>query len=253
MSDTWFNVKELATGLYGIGEFEHVEEVISFLLVGEHQSLLIDTGMGFFSIKSVVDRITKLPCRVVNTHSHFDHVGSNFEFSNVAMFDDSQNRRAAADGYNEAYLAKWACTDQFCGFVPTTASAYSIPAFSHAQFFKDGATFNVKPFNFEAIHTPGHCDDSVCLYDLQSGWLFSGDLLYDGPIFIEKRGGLAKFRQSVERVSALPNLKRIFASHNYFEFSLNKLQMLREVLARMTSAELEGEVTINGMLRLVPY
>ena len=31
-------------------------------------------------------------------------------------------------------------------------------------------------FQFEVIHTPGHCDDHICLFEPKKAWLFSGDL-----------------------------------------------------------------------------
>jgi glyoxylase-like metal-dependent hydrolase (beta-lactamase superfamily II) len=252
-SNTWFTVKQLSAGLYGIGEFSHLEEVISFLLVGEKQCLLVDTGMGLSSIRAIVTEITDLPCHVINTHSHFDHVGGNSEFSQISMFDDLQSHKAALHGYSRAYLSGWTSADQFNSSIPNRAADYYIPSFSQARFFGDGAVFSATPFYLQAIHTPGHSDDSVCFFDVKSGCLFAGDLLYDGPIYIEKDGGLMKFRRSIERVCSLVNLRKILSSHNYFEFPLEKFRLLCEAVAKITTLQLEDEVKIEGRLRLLPY
>jgi glyoxylase-like metal-dependent hydrolase (beta-lactamase superfamily II) len=252
-SHPWFTVEQLEADLYGIGEFGHYEEVTSFLLVGDEGCILIDTGMGFYPLRPVVEQITKLPCQVVNSHSHFDHVGGDYEFPNVAIFDHPDCRRAANEGFDTSFLARWAVNSQFYLPVPPRASHYTIAPFQHAKFYKDGDTFHADPFTLEAIHSPGHSDDSVCLFDSKRGWLFSGDLLYDGAIYIEEKGGLSKFRSSVERVASLPNLKRIFCSHNYFEFPLDKLQTLRHALRAIKTPELEQDVLVEGRLRLVAY
>jgi glyoxylase-like metal-dependent hydrolase (beta-lactamase superfamily II) len=252
-SHSWFTVGQLDVDLYGIGEFGHYEEVTSFLLVGDERCILIDTGMGFYPLRPVVEQITKLPCQVVNTHSHFDHVGGNYEFERVAIYDHLDCRRAAKEGFSNSFVARWAVHSQFYLPVPPRASHYAIAPFPHATFFTTCDTFNVAPVLLEVIHTPGHSDDSVCLFDSKRGRLFSGDLLYDGPIYIEQKGGLGKFRASVERVASLPNLTRIFCSHNYFEFPLQKLKKLRRTLNAIKTTELEQEVLVEGRLRLVAY
>lgn len=251
-TNKWFSIKPLAEGLFGIGEFGHVEEVISFLLVGEQVAILIDSGMGFFSMNQIVRSITTLPCRVINTHSHFDHVGSNVEFPDVCMFDHPSTRRVASDGFSQSYLSQWSSGEQFSSFVPTSAAEYSIKAFPWARFFDETAVFQADPYELRVLHTPGHSDDSVCLFEARKGWLFAGDLLYDGPIYIEREGGLAKFRRSIAAVSALPGLTRIFSSHNYFEFTLDTLALLRGALERIPTSDLEGECAVRGRLRLVP-
>lgn len=70
-------------------------------------------------------------------------------------------------------------------------------------------------------------------YENNRGWLFAGDTLYDGPIFIEREGGLSKYRRSIERVLQLPNLRRIFCSHNEFELPIAAVHKIRDALTRV--------------------
>jgi glyoxylase-like metal-dependent hydrolase (beta-lactamase superfamily II) len=250
---SWFEVKQLDARLFGIGEFGHCEEVTSFLLVGDKKSILIDSGMGWYPLRPLIEEITQIPCQVINTHSHFDHVGGNAEFDSVAMYDHPDCKRVAEQGFSHEFLSRWATREHFTKPVPTRASSYTIPPFHNVHFFSTGAVFHADPFTLEVLHTPGHSDDSVCLFDSGQGWLFSGDLLYDGPIYIEKDGGLDKFRRSVETVATLPQIKRIFSSHNYFEFPLHKLDQLRQTLRTLKGSSLEQEVVVEGRLRLVQY
>ena len=82
--------------------------------------------------------------------------------------------------------------------------------------------------------------------------LFAGDLIYEGPIYVEKKGGLAKFRRSVERIMQLKDLRRIFSGHNAFEFPVERLRVLYAALTEIKSPELESEIILDGELRLVP-
>lgn len=204
-------------------------------------------------MRNAVEKLTKLPISVINTHSHFDHVGSNFEFERIALFEHPENRRVSEHGFTEEYLAKWATDEQFWGHPPERIrTPYQIPMFKHAQFFKDQDQVEDSMPTLIAMHTPGHSDDSVCFFDKERGWLFSGDLLYNGPIYIERTGGLAKFRRSISKITTLSGLTHIWSSHNQFEFSLDKLRLVERALAEITSEDLKEEVSLGDKLRLVP-
>src|SRR5580765_1025336 len=77
--DKWFEVYRIRPGLFAIYEPHQQEEIISYLIVGEKRALLFDTGMGISNIKKVVQELTKLPVIVLNSHTHDDHVGGNWE------------------------------------------------------------------------------------------------------------------------------------------------------------------------------
>lgn len=251
--NAWFDIVPLTDALFGIAERGHYEEVMSFLLVGSDQATLIDSGMGLFSIKAAVQRITSLPCRVLNTHSHFDHVGGNSEFLKVALFEHPETRQAAQNGFSADYLSRWTTDEHFWGTQPDgMKQPYSIPCFPQAVFFKDRAILDDGSFALTVLHTPGHSDDSVCFHENNRGWLFAGDLLYNGPIFIKREGGLSKYRSSIERVLELPNLRRIFCSHNEFELPIAAVHRIRDALTRLGTEDLSRELQIGERLRLVP-
>lgn len=44
-----------------------------YLLLGDQEALLIDTGCGEGNVREVAESITNKPIRVVNTHGHLDH------------------------------------------------------------------------------------------------------------------------------------------------------------------------------------
>ncbi|MEM8860469.1 MAG: MBL fold metallo-hydrolase [Chloroflexota bacterium] len=251
--ENWYATQQITDRIIGIAEWGHTEEVLAFLLLGDQEAAVIDTCCGFFSLKEIVEQLTNLPCKVINTHQHFDHIGNNFEFEQVLMPDHPANRTRAQEGLSAEFCAEFATPEQFWGTIPAgLPEPYSIRPFPHATFFKDGDVLELHPFKLEVLHTPGHCADHCCFFEREMGILFGGDNLYDGPIFIQKQDGLALYRQSIERLCALPNLNLILPSHNGFTFPLEKLHKIQEALSEIKTAELAETVVVDGPLRLMP-
>lgn len=79
---SWFDVRQLEAGVYLISEPGHVN---SFLIEGTRSAALLDTGLGVANIRSVAEQLTGLPLLVINSHYHFDHVGGNQHFDDIAI------------------------------------------------------------------------------------------------------------------------------------------------------------------------
>ena len=86
----WFLVSEPSPGVFAIREPVADEDVLSFLVVGETAALLVDTGYGIGSMRAVVESLTDLPIIPVNSHAHWDHIGNNREFPDIAIHRDCQ-------------------------------------------------------------------------------------------------------------------------------------------------------------------
>ena len=82
-TQTWFEVYKVFEGVYAIYEPGQFEEVISYLILGQKESLLFDTGLGIGDIKKLVRELTELPIMVVNSHTHYDHIGGNYQFDSI--------------------------------------------------------------------------------------------------------------------------------------------------------------------------
>ncbi len=70
-------------GVLAIYEPHQAEETISYLILGKKMALLFDTGMGISDIRKVTGELTQLPIVVLNSHTHNDHVGGNWQFDTV--------------------------------------------------------------------------------------------------------------------------------------------------------------------------
>lgn len=105
VTEDWFEVYRIQPDLYAIYEPGHFQEVISYLITGSEKALLVDTGLGMGNIRKVVEELTSLPVLVMNTHTHFDHIGGNALFDTVYAPDHPEARRRLSAGATAAELA----------------------------------------------------------------------------------------------------------------------------------------------------
>src|SRR5215467_8667507 len=78
-NETWYEVYKVAPQTFAIYEPHQSEETISYLIIGTKQAVLFDTGMGIGDMYKIVRQLTSRPVVVMNSHTHDDHVGDNWE------------------------------------------------------------------------------------------------------------------------------------------------------------------------------
>src|SRR6516162_4284684 len=101
-SDPWFEVYKVAPQTFAIYEPHQFEEVISYLILGKEAAILFDTGMGISDIHKVVSELTPLPIIVLNSHTHNDHVGGNWQFDTIYGMDTDFTRKNAKGSSEDA-------------------------------------------------------------------------------------------------------------------------------------------------------
>ena len=102
ISDPWFEVYKVAPAVFAIYEPHQSEEVISYLIVGDKRAALFDTGMGISDLKKVTSELTRLPIVVLNSHTHNDHVGDNWQFDTIYAMDTDFTRENARGSREDA-------------------------------------------------------------------------------------------------------------------------------------------------------
>ena len=234
----WFEVYRIRRGVFAIYEPRQYEEVISYLIVGATRALLFDTGLGIGDIRKLVAQLTPLPVTVLNSHTHFDHTGHNWQFRDILGLDTPythQNETGAAhEQVQEVVIRERFCGNPPPGFEP---GKYEIRPFRVMRFVNDGEVIDLGDRRLEVVRTPGHTPDALCLLDRKNKLLFTGDTFYAGPIFLYvPETNLADYERSVERLAKLvPQLDLLLTGHN---FPAEKPEMLvrlrdasRQVLA----------------------
>jgi glyoxylase-like metal-dependent hydrolase (beta-lactamase superfamily II) len=216
VSDPWFEVYTPTSNVFAIYEPHQAEEVISYLIVGENRALLFDTGMGISDIKKVTAELAKLTIIVLNSHSHNDHVGGNWEFETIYGIDTDFTRRDARGSRDDAQAE--ITSDQICGMVPQgfDAKAYATRPWKITAYTHDGDRFDLGGRTLEVIATPGHTPDAISLVDRGNGLLFTGDTYYPAPIWLFRpETDLDAYAASIRRLAALaPQLKLVLGAHN---------------------------------------
>ena len=183
--DDWFEVYRAADGVFAIAEPHQFQEVISYLIVGSDRALMFDTGLGLAPIRPVVEQLTSLPVEVLNSHTHFDHVGGNAEFDRIAAMDTPYTR-ANARGFGHEALAGEVAPSSFCKGPPKDAdTAGSGPGRGRRPgAWPDGDRIDLGGRVLEVLHVPGHTPDALALLDRGNGLLWTGDSYYDGTIWL---------------------------------------------------------------------
>jgi glyoxylase-like metal-dependent hydrolase (beta-lactamase superfamily II) len=215
-ADSWFEVYKIRPGIFAIYEPHQLEEVISYLIVGNDRALLFDTGMGISNIQAVVTGLTKLPVSVLNSHTHNDHVGDNWRFTDIYGMD-TEFTRANARGSKEDAQAELA-PDEICGALPAgfDAKAYATKPFHITHWLHDDDQIDLGGRVLKVISTPGHTPDAIALLDKANGLLFTGDTFYAGPIYLYRpETDLDAYLASVQKLAALaPHLQLLLPAHN---------------------------------------
>jgi len=216
VSDLWFEVYEPARGVFAIYEPHQAEEVISYLIVGETRALLFDTGMGMSDIKKITTELTKLPIVVLNSHTHDDHVGDNWEFDTIYAMDTDFTRKNAQGSREDAQAE--VTPDQICGTLPKgfDPHAYVTRSWKITNYTHDGDHFDLGGRTLEVIATPGHTPDAISLIDRANGLLFTGDTYYPAPIWLFRpETDLDAYAASIRRLATLtPQVKLVLGAHN---------------------------------------
>ena len=214
--EPWFEVYRVAPGTFAIYEPHQSEEVISYLIVGQKQALLFDTGMGIADIKKIVARLTSRPVVVLNSHTHDDHVGGNWEFTFVFGMDTAFTRENAKGSATDAQAE--IAPGEICGDLPKRfdPKAYRTKPWHVSFFIHDGFKIKLGGRTVEVIATPGHTPDAIALFDRENGLLFTGDTYYPAPIWLYRpETDLAAYAKSIEQLAALaPEVNTVLGAHN---------------------------------------
>src|SRR5205085_11264424 len=172
--------------------------------------------MGISSISKVIQQLTTKPVVVLNSHTHNDHVGGNWEFPYVFAMDTDFTRKNARGSLADAQAE--ISPGQICGNLPAgfNPKTYATKPWKIFHFVHDGFTVNLGGRKLEIIATPGHTPDAIALIDRANGLLFTGDTYYPAPIWLYRpETDLDAYLASVKRLAALaPELRLVLGAHN---------------------------------------
>lgn len=228
----WYAISNPSPGVFALLEPLQVEQVLSYLVVGNDRALLIDSGTGAASLKRAVATLTDRPIQLVNSHSHWDHIGNNREFADIAI------HRLEAPGlardYGRVEIAEFFGEGGLLGPLPDgrTHDSISIGPSTPTRLLEGGERFDLGGRVIATLHTPGHSPGLLSLLDEANGVLFSTDTAYPGPLYAyEDDTDLAAYIDSMNRLAELASsLRFVHPSHNADSMSPALLPRMRDAL-----------------------
>ena len=130
---------------------------------------MVDTGCAYTVQELVASLKADHVDYIVNTHSHEDHIAGNAALQNIYGIDVFAHHLALpviADPRRKQPLHFY------------QRLMWGYPESSRGKVI--GEFVETSNHRFEVIHTPGHSQDHISLYEPKEGWLFSGDLFVGG-------------------------------------------------------------------------
>jgi glyoxylase-like metal-dependent hydrolase (beta-lactamase superfamily II) len=206
--EDWYRIRSLSDDVTFIDEpfIQEFYRCNIWHVRGRDRDLLVDSGMGVVSLCEWVPLVTERALTAVASHTHFDHIGCHHEFEDRAV------HRAEADILAEptraATLADPYVTDEIFERLPPlpyTSTQYAVRAAPATRLLADGDIVDLGDRHFEVIHTPGHSPGGIALWEVATGILFSGDIVYDGPLIEDTyHANASDYHRSMVRLYDLP-------------------------------------------------
>lgn len=223
IADRWFEVTRVDDDITMLRE-PHLHPVWQsniWHVRGRDHDLLVDTGMGIGRLAEALRDLADKSIIAVATHRHADHMGGLHEFPvRLAHAAD------AADIERPGTFASLITADYPAEFVkfmesegnpagPELIDAYPYEGFDPRQYtvlpaplttiVDEGDVIDLGDRAFVVLHLPGHTPGSIGLWDQRSGTLFSGDSIYDGPLYdFLPESNIPDYIDTMRRLRELP-------------------------------------------------
>jgi glyoxylase-like metal-dependent hydrolase (beta-lactamase superfamily II) len=207
MDKDWFEVTQHPNRIFQLSEpaLGPLYGSHSWLVVGDKHALLIDTGVGIAPIAPVVRALTERPIICLLSHSHYDHIGGAYEFTDRRMHEAEADIMANPTP-ELTFWGGWLKADSLSRlpYPGYDFSTYEIKSASPTILVKDGDELDLGGRYLRILHTPGHSPGLLSVFEPENGTLFSTDALYNGEMFFKLRGSnVEDARESLKKLLAL--------------------------------------------------
>lgn len=220
--DEWFVRRRVDDGVTLVSE-PRVHRLLRcnvWHVEGRDRDLVVDTSMGFRPLRRLVEREVGGAVVAVATHAHSDHVGGLHEFEHrvahgaeAAVLAGAAEASVVTDDYPPSVLDPYRSAghdigDLLVDAAPTgglPGTVWEIAPAPVTRTVDDGDVIDLGDRVFEALHLPGHSPGSIGLWEADTGVLFSGDAVYDGPLLDGLEGSsVESYVATMRRLRELP-------------------------------------------------
>ena len=207
-------IYQIRDNLWAVDE---IRKTTMYIYEGQEKVLLLDTGFGLVDLHALIHRLCPgKQIVVVNSHGHGDHNSGNSQFEKVYVgrFDEPTSHSAMTPQQKERMLASFFRDNPRTeGFDPSRWNPGPAPC---VMPLRDGDVIDLGGVRLEVLETPGHSLGSICLFDRDNGYLFTGDLMLTWQVWgqLTCSTTLKDYGMTLDRLSALePLVTEVFPAH----------------------------------------
>lgn len=188
-----------------------------FLIEGKARALLLDTGFGKGALRELVSGLTQKPLMLALSHSDRDHIGGCAQFERELWLHPAEYER-------------------FLQNMPQNRLSLK-PLW-------EGDTIDLGGRGLTVLHTPGHTPGSIMLLEQETGVLFSGDSVQEGPSYMFGSGrNLEALCASMERLAkSKERFQAVLPCHGKMPLDASYIGEIRKGAEAVLSGEIEGQM-----------
>lgn len=214
MKTKFTEIHQIKPNLWALDE---IGKTIMYVYEGEKRVLLLDTGFGLTNLKELVN--TLCPGKeiiVVNSHGHSDHNSGNNQFDKVYVgsMDEPNSHTEITEGTKTRLMQNFITTNPRAAGIEAE-NWYPGPAKKIVSLI-DEDVIDLGGICLEVLETPGHSMGSICLFDRENGYLFTGDLMLTWEVWgqLPSSTSLNVYSHSLDRLAQLQCMvTEVFPAH----------------------------------------
>ena len=245
-SSDWYKIDQVEENIFVIEEPRHVQ---SYLVNTQTHSALIDTGTGFRNIRNAIKHLLRDEVIVLNTHWHFDHVGGNVLFENIAI-SETEAHLIEHDLDSNMMMEIYVKPFMELGipfpddFVPET---YEIKGSRASFFVKEGDRIDLGGRTLEVISLPGHTHGSLAFLDSRTRSLFAGDFIYMDELYAHlEDSDMGEYIDSLIKLKHRQNeFKNIYPAHGEYPLAKTFIERVLSGFEKIRAGAAQYEIIEN--------
>jgi len=213
-----------------------LKTVNNYFIQGTDRNLWIDTAYNNPDCRKIITEAISLlnvdfsKTDVFLTHKHEDHSGlvnfitaPNSEIlaseSTIKMLNTGEHSVSISDMriFFERNTPDY--EEMFKMYISQIEHFKTEPINQNLRILRQGDVLSIKPFRFNVIETPGHDNGHLCLFEENSGILFSGDHILGSitpnvSLWLLEKDVIAEYLASLDKINAL-KINLVLPGHRY--------------------------------------